>query len=88
MFDGKMEEPGQPPLNKKKKTKEGVAAAQKDNVNEQDNDKKEEEEVHSCEAEAKSAAKTSRKTDVRFDRFKLFDKVMQKSLEKYVEIAR
>lgn len=86
-----MDEPGQPPLNKKKKTKEGVAAAQKDSVNEQDNDKKQQknaEEVNSREAGAKSAAKTSGKADGRFDRFKLFDKVMQKSLEKYVEIAR
>lgn len=86
-----MEDPGQPPLNKKKKTKEGVSAAQKDPVDKQDNDKKQQrngEEVNSREDEAKSAAKTSRKNDARFDRFKLFDKVMQKSLEKYVDIAR
>lgn len=83
-----MEEPGQPPLNKKKKIKKDVAAAQKD---EQDDDKKQQrdgEEVNSRDAEANSAAKTSGKTGVRFDRFKLFDKVMQKSLGKYVEIAR
>lgn len=86
-----MEEPGQPPLNKKKKTKEGVAAALKDSVNEQDNDTKQQRNAeggNSREAEAQPAAKASAKTDVRFDRFKLFDKVMQKSLEKYVEIAR
>lgn len=86
-----MEEPAQPPLNKKKKTKEGVAAAHKDSVNEQDNDTKQQrsgEAGSSREAEAKPAAKASAKTDVRVDRFKLFNKVMQKSLEKYVEIAR
>lgn len=91
VFEGKMEELVGSPLNKKKKTMEGVAVAQKVVFNEQDSDKKQQgngEEVNSSEAEDKSAAKTSGKTDVRFDRFKLFDKVMQKSLEKYVEIAR
>lgn len=86
-----MEGPGQPPLNKKKKTKEGVAAAPKDSVNKQENEKEPQrngEEVSSREAKAKSADKTSEKTDARFNRFKLFDKVIQKSLEKYVELAR
>lgn len=86
-----MEEPGQPPLNKKKKTKEVVAAAPKDSVNKQDSEKEQQrngDEVNSREAKAESVGKTTEKTDARFNRFKLFDKVIQKSLEKYVEIAR
>lgn len=83
-FEAKMEEPGQQPLKKKKKTTGG---RQKDGVSEQDNGEKPQvagENVNSSGAEAN----TSEKTDVRFDRFKLFEKIMQKSLQKYVEIAR
>lgn len=32
--------------------------------------------------------KTSEETGTRYNRLKLFDKVMQKSLEKFVELAR
>lgn len=85
-----MEEPGQPPLNKKKKTKEGAAVAQKESINKQENKNEQQRNdgVSSQEVKSKSADKTSEKTDARFNRFKLFDKVIQKSLEKYVEIAR
>lgn len=33
-------------------------------------------------------SKTSEETETRYNRLKLFDKVMQKSLEKFVELAR
>lgn len=86
VFDGKMEEPSQSPVNKKKKTTGGVAAAHKDSAKEEDSDTKQQENGEGVNL--REAAKTAGKTDVRFNRFKLFDKVMQKSLEKYVEIAR
>lgn len=46
---------------------------------------------HSAEKPSSDMAavdKPSRQTDVRYNRLKLFDKVMQTSLNKYIEHAR
>lgn len=74
---------------------ENVAATQKEPTNNQksrlkssDEKQQNEEEVGSHEPKLESAGKTSEETEARYNRLKLFDKVMQKSLEKFVELAR
>lgn len=44
--------------------------------------------VSSQGAQPVSVCKMSEETDARYNRLKLFDKVMQKSLEKFIELAR
>lgn len=44
--------------------------------------------VSSQGAQPESVCKMSEETDARYNRLKLFDKVMQKSLEKFIELAR
>lgn len=39
-------------------------------------------------AQPVSVCKMSEETEARYNRLKLFDKVMQKSLEKFIELAR
>lgn len=44
--------------------------------------------VSSQEPKPGSVSKTSEEAEGRYSRLKLFDKVMQKSLEKFIELAR
>lgn len=73
---------------------ESVAATQKEPTNDQksrlksSDEKQQNEEVGSHEPKPESVGKTSEETEARYNRLKLFDKVMQKSLEKFVELAR
>lgn len=73
---------------------ESVAATQKEPTNDQksrlksSDEKQQSEEVGSHEPKPESVGKTSEETEARYNRLKLFDKVMQKSLEKFVELAR
>lgn len=45
-------------------------------------------EVSSQEPKLGSGSKTSEEAEARLNRFKLFEKVMQKSLEKFIQLAR
>lgn len=73
---------------------ESVAATQKEPTNDQksrlksSDEKQQNEEVGSHEPKPESVGKKSEETEARYNRLKLFDKVMQKSLEKFVELAR
>lgn len=74
---------------------ESVAATQKEPTNDQksrlkssDDKQQNDEKVCSHEPNSESVGKTSEETEARYNRLKLFDKVMQKSLEKFVELAR
>lgn len=73
---------------------DSVAATQKEPTNDQksrlksSDEKQQKEEVGSHEPKPESVGKTSEETEARYKRLKLFDKVMQKSLEKFVELAR
>lgn len=73
---------------------ESVAATQKEPTNDQksrlksSDEKRQNEEVGSHEPKPESVGKTPEETEARYNRLKLFDKVMQKSLEKFVELAR
>lgn len=44
--------------------------------------------VSSQEPKPGSVSKMSEETEARYNRLKLFDKVMQKSLKKFIELAR